>query len=118
MFITVHRLRCGRPLRLAVYAIGYLESHPEGTTIRMIGDHALQVRQSADEIEAFANGASITRSQLEILLDPRRFDAAPIDWAKEEQDLTALEGAGSIDGKQVATQRIDRATRRGRGARA
>ncbi|MGW8134149.1 hypothetical protein ACWGNZ_00720 [Sphingomonas zeae] len=105
MFITVNRLPGDRPLRLAVQAIGYLDVHPEGANIRLVGDHALLVRQTSDEIEDLI--AALAARQ-----------PAAIDESKEEQALTKLEGAGMVDARQATEQRIDRATRRGRGPRA
>ncbi|MDK8187768.1 MULTISPECIES: hypothetical protein [Sphingomonas] len=105
MFITVNRRVGGMPLRLAVQSIAYIELPFAGANIRLTDGTTLQVSQTAEEIEQSVGHAAITRASID-------------EIAQHFASLLLREPAPVDEAKDAADQRVDRATRRGRGTRA
>jgi len=105
MFIDVTRPG-GRPLRLAIAAIGYLDECEGGGAIRLIGGESLRVEQAPSEIEQRIAGRQRATA-------PTAADTL-IDTELELAAMNTLESAGLVGPEAAAAARMSTIGRRRR----
>lgn len=111
MFITVTHFGSGRPLRVAIAAIAYLDIGPEDSSaLRLIGGETLRVIETPAEIEAACSARRIsaievTEEWLATLPEPVQH----IDPEKEKLALAASEASGLISSEGASGERVSAA---------